>query len=736
VEILNFTPRAYQEKIVQSCLKKNTLVVLPTGMGKTKVAILTAVERIKMFPSSKVLFLTPTKPLAAQIQREFKECTDIKKEDVILCTGEVNPEDRQEQLLTARIVVSTPQTISNDVVNKRIKLEEYSLLVLDEAHRCTKDYAYTWLCKSYMKTARYPRIIGLTASPGADSETISTVCKNAFIEEIEVRNELDEDVKEYIQEVNIEWVRVDLPKEFKVVLEPLQSAYAEKVDGVRRLGMIGKNDLSKKEMLGIMASFQARLGKGETDFRLMRGVSLLAEALKIEHAIEMLETQGSDAGCSYLENLFNSAEKTKTRAIKNLVKDPNLLTALVKARELKETGMEHPKLVALKELIKKEIEADPKVKIIVFNQYRDSAKIIEDQLNKIGNINASMFVGQAKKKTSGLSQKEQLALLDQFREGKVNVIISTSIGEEGLDIPKVDLVVFFEPVPSAIRSIQRRGRTARTEKGRVVVMMTRNTRDEAYHWVAVHKERNMHRVLQEMKQSFIRPEPQEKQGSLFQFNNTGEEQIKVVADIRESALIKELTTQGVVVETKTLTVADFIVSDKVGIERKTTEDFLASMIDKRMLNQMRELRNNFEKPLLIIEGEEDLYTLRKIHPNAIRGMLAAITISFSIPVLRTQNVMDTALMIKTIARREQEGNEKEFSVRVQKKPLTTKEQQEFIVESMPGIGPIIARNLLKKFGSIRGLVNASVDELKSIDNIGEKKAKELKEVLEILYPEE
>src|SRR3989338_3483280 len=729
MEIKNFTPRLYQERILDSCLKKNTLVVLPTGLGKTKIGILAAVERMRMFPSTKALFLTPTKPLAAQIQREFKECTDINEKEVVLCTGEVDPEEREKQLQNARVVVSTPQTVSNDVVNGKIKLEEFSLLVLDEAHRCVKEYAYTWLCKSYMKTAKYPRVVGLTASPGADNETISQVCKNAFVEDIEVRSEEDEDVKTYVQEVDIEWIKVDLPSEFKAVQEVLSGVYNEKMNAIRKLGMIGSNSLSKKERLGVLASFQGRLGRGDKDFRVMRAVSLLAEALKVEHALEMLETQGREALCSYLENLFAEAERTKVRAVKMLARDANMLVALVKARELVEKKVEHQKVSVLKQIVKNEVEKDLRVKIIIFNQYRDSAKKIEVELNKIEGVVASVFVGQAKKRGTGLSQKEQMLLLKQFGEGKVNCIVSTSIGEEGLDIPKVDLVVFFEPIPSAIRSIQRRGRTARTERGRVVVLMTRNTRDEAYHWVAVHKERNMHRVIQELKKKLVF-QPGEKQGSLLSFN---EEQIKVVVDARESAMIKELASQGLSVEAKSLDVADIVVSERVGIERKTVEDFLASMIDKRLMQQVRELRKNFERPLLVLEGEEDIYALRKIHPNAIRGMLAAIAVSYAVPIIRTKNAVDTALLIKTIARRERGEGEREFSVRVQKKPLTTKELQEFVVESLPGVGPVIAKNLLKDLKSVKSVVNASVEELKKVEGLGEKKAKEIREVLDELY---
>ena len=731
MEIKNFTPRLYQETILDSCSKKNTLVVLPTGLGKTKLAILVAVKRANQFPSTKILFLTPTKPLAAQIKKEFQSCTDVLPEEIVLFTGELEPEKRAVMIGKAKVIISTPQTVSNDVVNGRINLEDFSLLVLDEAHRCMKDYAYTWLCKNYMKKARYPRIIGLTASPGADTKTITDLCKNAFIEEIEIRTDQDPDVKPYVQELRVEWIKVDLPGEFKEVQNFLHLAYKEKIGAVKSFGIVNKSEFSKKELLSLMASLQGRLARGERDFQVMRAISLLAEVLKIEHAIELLETQGAEAMHTYVEKLFYEAEKTKVKAVKNLAKDLNMRSALVQVKHLLEKKIEHPKLTALKKVVGEEIKKNPNLKIIVFNQYRESGRMIEGELNKIEGVKAKVFVGQAKE--TGLSQKEQLVLIEEFSGNLMNCIVSTSIGEEGLDIPKVDLVIFFEPIPSAIRSIQRRGRTARNEKGRVLMLMTKNTRDEAYHWVAFHKERNMYRVLDELKKKLTLP-ALESQPTLADYT-TIEEPLKVYADSREanSIVIKELVNQGIKVTTKVLDVADYIISDKVAIERKTVGDFLASMIDKRLLQQLKDLRSNFEKPLIILEGEEDIYSLRKIHPNAIRGMLATITVSYAIPMVRTQNGIDTALLIKAIAKREQDTSVKEFSLRVERKPLTTREQQEFVVESFPGVGPVIAKSLLKELKSVRVIVNASEEELKRVENLGEKKAREIKELVDAIY---
>jgi len=217
VSIRNFTPRLYQETIMASCVKANCLIILPTGLGKTKTAIMAIAQRLNSFPNSKVLFLSVTKPLAEQIYNEVLECMDMPHEKVALFTGSVSPKKREILWENSNIIVSTPQCIENDIINSRIKLEDISLLIADEAHNAVKDYAYTWISKQYYKKARYPRIIGLTASPGSELEKIQEVCKNLYIEEIEIRTDTDPDVKPYVHEIDIKWVSVTLPQVFSDV---------------------------------------------------------------------------------------------------------------------------------------------------------------------------------------------------------------------------------------------------------------------------------------------------------------------------------------------------------------------------------------------------------------------------------------------------------------------------------------------------------------------------------------
>jgi Fanconi anemia group M protein len=130
-------------------------------------------------------------------------------------------------------------------------------------------------------------------------------------------------------------------------------------------------------------------------------------------------------------------------------------------------------------------------KIIVFTQYRDTIEDIVEALSREGLV-AQRFVGQSDRVGSeGMDQQTQTDVLEKFREGDFKILVSSSIGEEGLHVPDVDLVVFYEAVPSEIRYIQRRGRTGRTTEGKVVILLAEGTVDEAYYYSTLVKESRM-----------------------------------------------------------------------------------------------------------------------------------------------------------------------------------------------------------------------------------------------------
>lgn len=734
--IKNFEPRLYQQTILATATLKNTLVVLPTGMGKTNIFLMLAAQRLKQYPDSKIMLLGPTRPLIDQYKAVFEKNFEMEHDKLATFTGYVKPEKREELWKKAKIFFSTPQGLENDILNNRINLREVSLLGFDEAHRTVGDYSYVWIAKKYEQTSRFPRIIGMTASPGSDLEKINEVCQNLHIEDIEIRSDDDPDVKPYIQDIKINWLTVEFSEELKHIHSYLETCYKTKLKAVKEKGYIHNVEtLTKKELLGIQAALHGELARNRNDFDVMKAISLIAEALKVQHALELIETQGLEPLFKYLSKLQSEATKTKVKAVINLVKDINFRSALIKTENAVKNNIIHPKLEKLKEFLKDKVK--PEMKVIIFNQYRDSANNILEEINKIPNIKAKLFVGQQKKGTTGLTQKNQIKMLDEFRKHEFNVIIMTSVGEEGLDIPKVDLVVFYEPIPSVIRHIQRRGRTGRQEKGEVTIFMTKGTRDEAYRWSSHHKEKKMHRVIKTLKDQFHRTFTLKNQSSLEKYSEA-DQKLKIYVDNREKSndISKRLFDLGAEVKLQQLETADYIVSSRAGIEYKTVEDFINSLIDGRLLSQVSNLVKNFQRPIIIVEGNESIYSIRSIHPNAIRGLIAAITVDFGIPVIYTKDPNDTAEMIYAIAKREQADENKDFSLHLTKKPLTKKEQKEYIISSLPHVGPNLAKELLSNFGSVKNVINAKEEDLQKIERLGKVTARKIRETIDENYDNE
>lgn len=402
--IKDFTPRLYQQTILGTAANKNTLVVLPTGLGKTALAFLLAAQRLHFYPNSKILMLAPTKPLCEQHVQTFKKHLEVPEEKIVLFTGSIAPKKREEMWKDAQIIVSTPQGLENDCINNRIQLKDISLLIFDEAHHATGDYSYVWLAQQYEKTSLKARILALTASPGSDIEKIREVCNNLKIEKVEVRTETDSDVKPYIQNVKVNWIKLDFPEELKSVQKHLQNSRKSKLIEAQNYGYCNSADLHKGQLLKLQGELQRKISSGERDFEILKSVSLTAEALKIDHALELLESQGVNPLQTYFKKIQSESLTSKVKAVKNLMLDQYFKSAMYLTEELADKNFQHPKLVKLKEIVGEQIEKDQQAKIIIFTQFRDSAEQIVQQIDKL-NIKNHIFFGQAKKNGVGFSQK-------------------------------------------------------------------------------------------------------------------------------------------------------------------------------------------------------------------------------------------------------------------------------------------------------------------------------------------
>jgi len=233
--------RDYQRNIAASALEKNTLVVLPTGLGKTVVALLVARERLVAFPTGRVLFLAPTRPLVIQHSEFFK--THLSEIASTVLTGETVPSLRVELFETSRIIFATPEVIRNDISKGRYSLRDVCLIIFDEAHRCVRDYAYSQVAEAYKLQSSSPRILGLTASPSSRKSRIDEICQRLAIEGVEARTEVDEDVSGYVNPVAVNWERVALPPVYGRI-----SSYPEKSVG-REDRTVAKSTLASKRCL-------------------------------------------------------------------------------------------------------------------------------------------------------------------------------------------------------------------------------------------------------------------------------------------------------------------------------------------------------------------------------------------------------------------------------------------------------------------------------------------------------
>lgn len=742
--------RLYQQVLAADVLKKgNTMIVAPTALGKTIVATLVAADRLDKVKNSKILVLAPSKPLAIQHESTFKEFLTVPCSSI---TGAVKTDERVKRWEESQIICATPQTVESDLLKGRYSLKDVSLVVFDECHHGVGSYSYVYLASRYVKESKFNLILGLTASPGSDKEKIKEVCDNLYVQNIVVKTEEDYDVRPYFNPVAIDWVRVKMSSELEKIKKHVDKALKVRLKGLKNMGIIRTVSVNKTDILRARGRVQSAIARTVNPKKeCFQAISILSAVINIQHSQELIETQGVVTFNKYVARL----RKKKTKAAKSLIQDPNFGKAIYLAREAEKHGLEHPKLKKVTDIVKKELgqngqtklqseryvkDADQKSsKIMVFTQYRDSLEMIHQKLEKEG-IKSAKFFGQASRDgEKGLTQKEQKEIIKAFKIGEYDVLLSTSVAEEGIDIPAVDLVILYEPVPSEVRMIQRRGRTGRKRSGRVKVLITNGTRDEGYYWASINKERRMKRqlidpeVLEELNSNAIERMENEKRVKVLVPAPKKEELPVVFADTREgnSKVIRHLSEMEIDVKVQAMAVGDYQVSDEVVIERKTAKDFVDSIVDKRLFKQARSLMEEFKRPLIILEGD-DLYN-GMINPNAIRGSIASIALDFGISIIPTRNAQDTAAMIKRIAIREQSGEKTPIQIRTDKKPVNLWEQQLFIIESLPNIGPVNAKNLLEHFGTVANIINASESQLQEVEGIGKKTATNIRKVVDSKY---
>ncbi len=502
IEPESIEARIYQQVLLDSARKGNTLVVLPTGLGKTQVAIMLAAHRFSNNPESKFLMMAPTRPLVTQHKETFEKTIDFPNDNFNVLTGRTRPDDRKHVWDDGKMFFATPQTVERDIITQRLSLNDFSLLVFDEAHRAVGDYPYGFIAERYEEMVEDTLILGLTASPGSSSNRIENVKENLYIEQVEARSEDHPNVKPYVQPVDVEREMLELPEpvaKIKNFLEKQLKDHLKKLKNMNFLDSI--QNVGKGKLLEV----QKKIKKGQKEKgpnpppRFFKGMMHQAAAFRLSHCIELLESQGLESLKDYLDRMQRKSRQSgASKSLKQLLKDSRM-EKVIRLVENSAGRVENPKLERAKEIVSKQLSENPGSRIMMFAHYRNSVDRLVGELKDIKDARPHRFIGQADRKDQdGFTQKEQARVIERFRDGDVNILVSTSVGEEGLDIPGVDLAVFYEPVPSEIRSIQRRGRTGRESPGRVIVLLMKGTRDEAFYWSAVHKEKKMRENLKKM----------------------------------------------------------------------------------------------------------------------------------------------------------------------------------------------------------------------------------------------
>ena len=542
----NYPVRTYQYDIVQSSLFDNTLVSLPTGLGKTFIAAVVMYNFYRWYPRGKVVFMAPTKPLVTQQIEACYNIMGIPQEETSVMTGNVAVSTRAKAWQQKRVFFMTPQVMSNDLARGLFPASEVKLLVVDEAHRAQGDYAYCQVVKELQKSRANFRVVALSATPGSDLHAVRMMLQNLLISRIELRNEDSPDIVPYTFKRKIDKIVVPISGELKAMKEKFLTILEIFIKRLAKVNALSRRGNSTNPLhytkFGILQSRDEfrQNPSGRLDNH-QRGVveGDFSSAMTLYHAYDLLVLHGLRSFYNFMAksagessdspNTTNTSlagtggsgsPATSTYVNRRLKYDlnrmpmwseimtelkekfsgdfnnsrlgskgPQLLSqfgAASKSQGSKEKEMPlgHPKLEKLRDVVTAHFESKKGVetRVMIFSQYRDSVQEIAALLHQYRPLVKVMeFVGQsgtAGKK--GLSQKEQIEVVRRFREGGYNTLVATCVGEEGLDIGDVDLIVCYDVSKSPIRLVQRMGRTGRKREGRIIVLVAEGKEEQNY----------------------------------------------------------------------------------------------------------------------------------------------------------------------------------------------------------------------------------------------------------------
>ncbi|CAH8451363.1 unnamed protein product [Schistosoma turkestanicum] len=554
--------RKYQLNIIEQCLYKNTLVCLPTGLGKTFIAAVVMYNFFRWYPAGRFVFMAPTRPLVTQ---QFISCSEFigpLKENSAEVTGSIAQTKRKTIWSTYRVLFLTPQVLMNDLQTGVCPANSIRLLIFDEAHKATRNHAYCQVLRILTNppyTHRQFRIVALSATPAADIEGVQTLIANLLISHLELRTDTSADVRPYIQHRELEAVVVPLGPELTRYHNQLTECIRVPLDRLYQRGALSEcyGDL-RPEKIAKYTIIKAREKWSSQSFPSIN----LAESSSIQcdfglvicllHGLELLIQHGLRPLYRYLEGIYsgNRASPLVRSQLSKLPHMNNLWRELAQRFGINVECTEgtwkqelihqellhsqapflagHPKLDKLKDILlghfnsndRKNIHERSSTRAIVFTQFRDSVEEIMHMLKQLRPlIKPASFIGQGTRVSGspqltnqcespslknprlsnaqgGISQRDQIRVMDGFRSGVYNTLVSTCVGEEGIDVGQVDLIVCFDASKSPIQLMQRQGRTGRKRLGRIVMLLTEG-REERNHAISIARTSSVHKALLE-----------------------------------------------------------------------------------------------------------------------------------------------------------------------------------------------------------------------------------------------
>nr|XP_046222365.1 Fanconi anemia group M protein isoform X2 [Oncorhynchus gorbuscha] len=510
----NYPLRDYQLKISEAALFQNTLVCLPTGLGKTFIAAVVMYNFYRWYPSGKIVFMAPTKPLVAQQIEACYKVMGIPQTHMAELTGSTQAQQRQELWRSRRIFFLTPQVLVNDLSRATCPALHVKCVVIDEAHKALGNHAYCQVVRQLGSQTQQFRILALSATPGGDTNSVQQVISNLLISHIELRSEESPDIQAHSHQRSLEKVVVPLGESLAghqaLYLQVLERFTGRLIQN-RAMSHRDLRSLTKYQLILAREQFRknppphvtgAQQGALEGDFAL---------CISLYHGYELLLQMGLRSLFFYVQGIMDGT-KEKSRARNELQRNATFMNLYQEMAAMfgKPTGPEepfiysHPKLQKLEEVVLGHFKTwaessstgsgpqEVSTRVMIFSSFRESVQEIAAMLNRhLPLVKVMTFMGQASagKGVKGFTQKEQLEVMQRFREGGFNTLVSTCVGEEGLDIGEVDLIVCFDAQKSPIRLVQRMGRTGRKRQGRIVVILAEGREERTYNQSQSNKRR-------------------------------------------------------------------------------------------------------------------------------------------------------------------------------------------------------------------------------------------------------